>query len=376
VYFLMDNTGSMSGTIAALQAGLTGTVIPDISARIPEAWYGVGGFDDYPVGTYGESACGVGDSLGISHDAPFFQYATMSANTAAAQTAVNRYRTNCGYDGPESGIAALYSLATRNTLSGYARFPGFSAPACGTGRGAACFRPDAVPIIIVMTDVDQHNSPTCDTALWGVGACDYAAVGGGPSYAAMTAELAGLNARVVGIETSAYAHNFLVRLVTDTTMARGATGSATDYVFSAPSGSGLSSAITELVRRAAAVPLDVSASAVDVADPGEGVDAIAAFLDHLETRTTAAPGLSCTTGFVTLDRAGIDGDSYPDTFQNVTPGSPVCFDIIPKMNTTVMPTLVPQLFRARINVIGDGFTPLDSRIIYFLVPPRIPDPNE
>jgi len=37
---------------------------------------------------------------------------------------------------------------------------------------------------------------------------------------------------------------------------------------------------------------------------------------------------------------------------------------------------MPQLFRARVDVVGDGFTPLDSRIIFFLVPPRIPDPNE
>jgi len=59
----------------------------------------------------------------------------------------------------------------------------------------------------------------------------------------------------------------------------------------------------------------------------------------------------------------------------VTPGAPVCFDILPRMNTTVAPTLVPQVFRAQINVIGDGFTPLDDRVVYFLVPPRIPDPG-
>ncbi len=46
------------------------------------------------------------------------------------------------------------------------------------------------------------------------------------------------------------------------------------------------------------------------------------------------------------------------------------------MNTTVMPTLDPQLFRARIDVLGDGFTPLDNRDVYFLVPPRIADPQE
>jgi hypothetical protein len=54
----------------------------------------------------------------------------------------------------------------------------------------------------------------------------------------------------------------------------------------------------------------------------------------------------------------------------------VCFDIIPRMNDSVPATLVPQVFRAQINVIGDGFTPLDDRVVYFLVPPRIPDPNE
>lgn len=40
------------------------------------------------------------------------------------------------------------------------------------------------------------------------------------------------------------------------------------------------------------------------------------------------------------------------------------------MNTTVMPTADPQVFRARLTVRGDG-SPLDDRIVYFLVPPRI-----
>ena len=371
VYFLMDNTGSMGGTIAALQSGLTSTVIPDIRTRIPDAWFGVGGFDDYPIGTYGWGSYST-DTAGIVHDAPFFQYQVMTASTATAQTAVNRYRTNNGYDGPESGVAGLYALASRNNLSGYARFPGNTStvPSCAAGyRGTACFRPDAVPIVVIMTDVDQHNSPTC-------AGCNYAGVPGAPAWATMTASLATLNARVVGISTAAGANNFLNRLVTDTTIARGAPGPASTYVLSAPGGSGLSTAVTDAVRRAAAVPLDVSARATDIADPGETINAVSAFLDRLETRTTPAAGLTCTTGWTTLDGPGIDADAYPDTFQRVTPGSPVCFDIIPKMNVTVMPTLVPQLFRAQIDVIGDYFTPLDNRIIFFLVPPRIPAPNE
>jgi hypothetical protein len=371
----MDNTGSMGGTIMNLQAGLTGTVIPGIVSGIPEAWFGVGGFDDYPLSPYGNPSCGT-DTAGIVHDQAFFQYQTMTSSAAAAQTAVNRYRTNCGVDGPESGVAALYALATRDTLGGYTRFVGSGStpPTCPPGhRGAACFRPDAVPIVIVMTDVDQHNRPGCS--------CNYAApvplVGGnrGPSWSATIAALTALNARVVGVNTSG-GRPFLEQLVNETTIARGAPGVARDYVLDAFGGSGLSSVIVDLVRRAAAVPLDVSARARDIADPGETIDAVAAFIDHLEPNTTGAPGLRCTGGFITLDRPGIDDDLFHDTFQRVTPGLPVCFDIVPRMNTTVPATLVPQVFRARIEVLGDGFTPLDERVVYFLVPPRIPSPGE
>lgn len=381
VYFLMDNTGSMGGTVAALQGGLTtgtlvagcpGGVIGAIRCGIPEAWFGVGGFDDYPLGGYGVASYST-DSLGITHDQAFFQYSIMVNAIATAQAAVGRYRVNNGNDTPESGVAALYALASRDALSGYARYAtgtvvSTTPPTCPAGyRGAACFRPDAVPIIIIMTDVDQHNSPTC-------AGCGYSGVPGAPAYATMTAALAGINARVVGIDTGA-STTFLTRLITDSTIARGAPGVATDYIIRAAGGAGLTGSIVTLVQRAALVPLDVSASAVDLVDPGESVDAVASFLDHLETNSTGAPGRTCTSGFVTYDRAGIDTDSYADTFTRVTPGTPVCFDVIPKQNDTVMPTLVPQLFRAQINVIGDGFTPLDHRVIYFLVPPRIPDPN-
>ena len=66
-----------------------------------------------------------------------------------------------------------------------------------------------------------------------------------------------------------------------------------------------------------------------------------------------------------------NGDGYRDTFQGVRPGTPVCFDIIVKQNDTVPPTAMPQMFRANLQVLGDGFTPLDTRDIFFLVPPLI-----
>jgi len=198
----------------------------------------------------------------------------------------------------------------------------------------------------------------------------------------MISALRAIGARVVGINSQDYAParpdvTNMLRDIARRTDTVDESGSPNRFVLEIPgSGSGLGSAVVDAIERASAVPIEVSAQAVDRAVPGETVDAVAAFIDHLETRTSAVAGRTCTTGLATYDRGGIDADAFPDTFRQVRPGRPVCFDILPKTNSTVMPTLIPQIFEAQINVIGDGFTPLDDRVVYFLVPPRIPDPNE
>ena len=72
-------------------------------------------------------------------------------------------------------------------------------------------------------------------------------------------------------------------------------------------------------------------------------------------------------------RAG--GDGVLDTFPGVSGGQQICFDVIPKMNTMVMNTDKPQMFRALLSVKGvaNGSTvnlgvPRD---VFFLVPPKI-----
>jgi hypothetical protein len=61
-----------------------------------------------------------------------------------------------------------------------------------------------------------------------------------------------------------------------------------------------------------------------------------------------------------------------DYFESVDPGVSVCFDIIPQRNDTIPATTVPLRFQATITVFGDEYTPLDSRDIFFVVPPVIP----
>jgi len=59
-------------------------------------------------------------------------------------------------------------------------------------------------------------------------------------------------------------------------------------------------------------------------------------------------------------------------FNDVDPGTPVCFDIYPKQNDTVPHTTLPQMYMAYIDVIGDSVTTLDTREVYFLIPPSAP----
>ena len=75
----------------------------------------------------------------------------------------------------------------------------------------------------------------------------------------------------------------------------------------------------------------------------------------------------CANGLNDVDS---NSDGFDDKYLAVRTGTPVCWKVVSKQNTTVMPTDQPQLFRATINVFGDGVTQLDQRDVFFLVPPK------
>ncbi|MFH1438709.1 MAG: hypothetical protein ABIJ56_23570, partial [Pseudomonadota bacterium] len=69
----------------------------------------------------------------------------------------------------------------------------------------------------------------------------------------------------------------------------------------------------------------------------------------------------------------VNNPDNPEYFIDITPGTTVCFDIFVKRNETIPAVEEPQLYKAYIKVIGDQVTVLDSREVYFLVPPVIED---
>ena len=63
-------------------------------------------------------------------------------------------------------------------------------------------------------------------------------------------------------------------------------------------------------------------------------------------------------------------------FVGILPGTPVCWKLFVKQNDTVeQSTDGPQMFMATVNVHGEGGALLDTRDVYFLVPPDIEGPG-
>ncbi|NMC71051.1 MAG: VWA domain-containing protein [Myxococcales bacterium] len=360
VYFLMDTTGSMGGAVSNLKSSLSSTVIPAIAGAIPSAWYGVGGFEDYQ-----NDACGYGYSS--SGDQVFYQFQTMTRDPATAQAAVNRYATHFGGDGPESDVPALVALATGRGDGRYV----MDAPACPADSGSIgypCFRPGAVPIVILITDITFHNGPG-GSNLYDNGCLGITA----PTYPDAIAALSTIGAKVIGINVGGGASD-LATIARDT----GAVDTGgSPLVYSTDwGGSGLGTEVVNGVQTLATnVPLRIDAVPVD--DPSDAVDAPAEFIDYIEANASGESITDPVSGEVRIctvtDPLPVDdpADGHPDYFPRVLPGVPVCFDIHVKQNWTVPATREPQMFRATIQVMGDRITILDERDVFFLVPPEV-----
>lgn len=77
VFFNVDTTGSMGSPIANLQSSLVSTVVPGITIQVPDTYFGVGSFEDFPLAPFGEASC---NYFGPSDpDQPFTLLAEMTS---------------------------------------------------------------------------------------------------------------------------------------------------------------------------------------------------------------------------------------------------------------------------------------------------------
>lgn len=375
VFFSVDTTGSMGGEIAQLQMALSGTIIPTLAMSIPDLGFGVGSFRDFPIGGFG--------SPGV--DVPFLLGAAVTTDPMVAQTAVNTLAATGGGDGPESGVEALYQIASGAGVM----WTGGSIPPQMIG-----WRPGALPIIVQITDASVH-----DAATYG------AMVPTAASRQQAKDALAAIRARVIGVAAEGGSGDVAGDLL-DFINATGAivppdafgpaaagqcltgknatpvapTAGMCPLLYNiAADGMGLGTTVVDGVKALINFAgLDIDARPEDemgnIDARGDPVNAVKAFLSRVEPNPKPPAATGCAMGLATDDRLAMDG--FDDTFLDVKPGTKVCFDVIAKQNKTVEPAAKPQLFKARIDVVGDGVATLDSRQVWFLVPPVPPKPGE
>ncbi len=375
VFFLVDMTGSMRQERTNLIRGLVDTIVPGIQSEIDDVWFGAGGFDDFPYGGYGSG-----------NDQPFYLLKgmgpaeedrgrwslsagpTMCPSNSATKDigeimgmpngrwdildAVEGLPCHSGLDAPESYVPALWATATGMGLS----WPGGSIPGrtCevvpdreGTARGYPCFRPGALPIILLFGDAPFHNGPD------GWASYSFPA----PTYDQAVEELTRIGARVVGIHSGGNpGHYEALAMATGTVRADG-----TPLVFRINGdGSGLDRTIVDAVAElVGGTPQDVNTRTENVPGNPDDFDATQ-FIKAIVPIEGYGPGGAPGMGYDSKDST---------TFYRVIPGTTVEFRV-DFYNDVRPPGVTAEIFKAKIVVVGNGVADLDSRNVYIVVPPE------
>ena len=354
VYFVLDRSVSMRRELENLQDSLRTIIVPAVDALIPNVFFGVGFFDQCPQ----RGGCtSSGRAVWIEN------VQSLAEDPALSQAALDSVDGYC-HGAHEPYIGTLWLLANGDpSVFGWPA-DRVAPRACPDDSyiGYPCFRPGAVPIIVMFGDEDfytQSYRSGCQPD-----------EGGGPSFEQAVEELDRIGARVIGIDSGSTLEGLIDAC--EATGSVDATGQP--LAFDVPGdGTGLGDQVVDAVELLAGqVPMDIRAVAVDVDEgPGDDLDATI-FIERLEPNVAGGvadprdPTRVCVGGLTVSDD---DGDGHPDSFTDVLPGTVVCFDIVARENTTVEAAPEPQMFRAEVNVLGTADTILDRREVYFLVPP-------
>jgi hypothetical protein len=344
LYVIVDRSGSMSAEITAVRNNLS-TVVSNLrcppagtgqpNTCIPDLWAG--------AGTVGYAGSGV--------DA-YRHYADLQPNANFSSLPVTEPGGCCA----EPLVFSVYAAIT-GTGGATFGFTGVPARASCTGSPAAnaghgtfgypCFRQGVLPLLVLATDEQPLSSGDTNKV---------------PNWASIVRPaMLERGGRLIGVTGSGFAPNTDVDLrvmATDTGAVDGSNANA-PLVFDG-AGTNAAAAIQAGVQAAAnGLPLRMTAVLQD--DAADAVDAVAAFVDRIET--AAGPG--CTPGLATEDG---DGDGFADLYPAAPAGAVACWRVVPKVNATVPATGAVQVFRATLQVDADAAIALGRRDVYFVVP--------
>lgn len=368
VFFSIDNTGSFDGETDNIKATIQATVIPQISATIANVAFGVGTFRDFPL-----------DPYGLAGDRPFELRQVVTTSVPDVVTAIAALPAPVGgLDTTEAGYEALFQWATGAGIPALA-MAAFQSN-LPTGIGGAGFRPDALPIVVQITDATAHAPDDYGTLAPYTHGRDE-----------VVAAMNGIGARVIGInslenvgtafasrpqlEDLAVATKATIPPDVDGLCPTGVGGATYPPVMVAGAprcpvvfdvntdGTGLGTLIVDAIHQLAALGvLDISTRPIGktAGEKGETLPSGTTTADFITAITPVAPPPAGAT---------IDGD----VFRGVTPGSKVTFKL-DAYNDFVPSTNEDQLFTVNIQVLGDGVTVLDTRKVFIIVPRTLEQP--
>ncbi len=353
LYVLVDRSGSMAAETQSIKDSLGGVIdalkCPPFGSGapgtcIPNLFAGLGG-------------------IGYRTEQPFKHYLPIQQSPDFAGTAIPNVGGTLTDEPLVFGVwTSLLNVSAPTANATYGCGLAATVPqnlSCPSGHyGQACFRPGSLPVIVLATDESalvENDTAQC------------------PAWSSVVRPaMLGKRAKLVGVYGSAPTPSTVANLITmatDTGSVDASAGNAPLVFNGADSGAAaaIGDGIRALVR---GVPLDMAAAAVD--NPGDAVNAVGEFVEYLETLQLG--NALCASGLTDGDS---NGDGRDDQFLGVRAGVPLCWKLVTKRNQTVPEIDTPQLFRARVDVVGDGVTVVDSRDVFFLVPPRaIDDPIE
>jgi len=366
LYFSFDETGSMYQEFDTM--GLPGNGVADLVAQLTCPVTGVACIIDSDCGTneicfndectqdplYGQG-CVPDIWTGVGKWNNCNTYRNVLHLQSSATATVNAI----GQEGPGAAEAVLQSAACVSMPTYCSNNTQCSAdPSVTNPVGCPGFRPEAVRILIQLTDADNQAGSSC----------------GGVSNATIAGQaLASNDIKFIGLygtddDGSGSPCTSPLGCANELGITSGTVDTNGDpFVYPIGNDGAIvvaqtRQAVIDLVR---GLPLNVTILATD--EPGDDGDSLQ-FIDYLEVNTSGIG--SCTNVSPTADT---DADNHDDAFPSLLPGTPVCWNVNPvPSNVTAPPTSWPQVFQATLTVYGDG-SPLNTRSIYFLVPPVISD---
>lgn len=350
LYVMLDRSGSMAQEISTVKTNLSNVVrnvaCPPLGTGaigncIPDLWAGAG-----TIGYQGAGAAAFQNWVDIQPNPsfgslPITEPSTSNYDEPLTFAALAAVTGQGGASYSMGGVPARSSCAGSPAATG-----GFG------GFGYPCFRQGALPVVLMATDeapleasAQTFKTPSWDTIVK-------------PAFIAARAKLVGILGSGYGTNTDVN----LRKMAADTGAIDAMNGNA-PLVFDGAGANAATAIQTGILRLANGLPLDINAVSTD--DPSDAVDAVTSFIDRLETQQLGTA--QCANGLTDVDT---NGDTFKDKFVQVRTGTPVCWKVVSRPNTTVPATEAAQLFRATVTVYGDGVTQLDTRDVYFLVPPK------